>query len=196
METLMTLALFAFVSSITPGPNNLMLLSSGVNFGWRRTLPHMIGVASGFTLMVFLVGIGVIQLFDMVPQSYVVLKWFCIVYLSYLAVKIARSGNAVARESGSVKPMTFMQAVLFQWVNPKAWTMALSAISVYAPERDLISVIWVSLIFAAINLPSITVWVVVGDRLQQFLTSAVKLKVFNYSMATLLILSLFPVIME
>ncbi|MDC2889550.1 LysE family translocator [Psychrosphaera algicola] len=173
-----------------------MLLSSGVNFGWRRTLPHMIGVASGFTLMVFLVGIGVIQLFDMVPQSYVVLKWFCIVYLSYLAVKIARSGNAVARESGSVKPMTFMQAVLFQWVNPKAWTMALSAISVYAPERDLISVIWVSLIFAAINLPSITVWVVVGDRLQQFLTSAVKLKVFNYSMATLLILSLFPVIME
>lgn len=196
METFMTLALFAFVSSITPGPNNLMLLSSGVNFGWRRTLPHMIGVASGFTFMVFLVGIGVIQLFDMVPQSYVVLKWFCIVYLSYLAVKIARSGNAVARESGSVKPMTFIQAVLFQWVNPKAWTMALSAISVYAPERDLMSVIWVSLIFAAINLPSITVWVVVGDRLQQFLTSAVKLKIFNYFMATLLMLSLFPVIME
>lgn len=89
-----------------------------------------------------------------------------------------------------------MQAVLFQWVNPKAWTMALSAVSVYAPERDLTSVVWVSLIFAAINLPSITVWVVVGDRLQQFLTSAVKLKIFNYSMAGLLVLSLFPVVME
>lgn len=194
MDLLFTLAIFAFVSSITPGPNNLMLLSSGVNFGWQRTLPHMFGVAIGFTLMVFLVGIGVIQLFDLFPQSYVILKWFCIVYLTYLAVKIARSSDTVAKEAGKVKPMTFIQAVMFQWVNPKAWTMALSAISVYAPERDLLSVVIVSAIFASINLPSIAVWVVVGDRLQQFLTSAVKLKMFNYSMAGLLILSLFPVV--
>lgn len=196
METLLTLALFAFVSSITPGPNNLMLLSSGVNFGWSRTLPHMLGVAGGFTLMVFLVGIGVVQLFDLLPQSYVVLKWFCVVYLSYLAVKIARSGNAVAKAEGKVKPMTFLQAALFQWVNPKAWTMALSAISVYAPERDLVSVVLVAMIFGAVNLPSITVWVVAGERLQRFLTSAVKLRFFNYFMASLLVLSLYPVVME
>jgi len=154
----------------------------------------MLGVALGFTFMVFLVGLGIIQLFDRFPASYEVLKWFSVIYLTYLAYKIARSGKPTEGEKPKSKPMTFMQAAVFQWVNPKAWTMALSAISLYAPERDFASVLIVTLIFGLVNFPSISVWVVMGQQIQRFLTSAVKLKVFNYSMASLLLLSLYPVV--
>jgi len=194
MEILFTLGLFALVSSITPGPNNLMLMSSGANFGLRKTVPHMLGVALGFTFMVFLVGLGIIQLFDQFPASYEILKWFSVIYLTYLAYKIARSGKPTEGETPKSKPMTFLQAASFQWVNPKAWTMALSAISLYAPERDFASVLIVTLIFGLVNFPSISVWVLMGQQIQRFLTSAVKLKVFNYSMASLLLLSLYPVV--
>lgn len=196
MDTLITLIIFAFVTSITPGPNNLMLLSSGVNFGWRRSMPHMLGVGLGFTLMVFMVGIGVIKLFDVVPSAYEILKWVSIVYLTYLAFKISQAGEVTANFDEKSKPMTFMQAVLFQWVNPKAWTMALSAISVYAPDRDLGSIVWVSVVFCLVNIPSISVWVALGHKLKVILTSAVKMKMFNYSMALLLVASVLPVVFE
>jgi threonine/homoserine/homoserine lactone efflux protein len=194
LETLLTLALFAFVTSVTPGPNNLMLLSSGVNFGWKRTLPHMFGVGLGFTFMVFMVGIGVVQLFDAFPAAYEILKWVSVVYLVYLAFKISQSGEVSTSDEKKTKPMTFLQAVMFQWVNPKAWTMALSAISIYAPERDLMSILWVSAVYCVVNIPSISVWVVLGQKLQLWLKSAIQLKVFNYSMALLLVASVLPVV--
>ncbi len=194
MELLLTLGAFALVSSITPGPNNLMLMASGANFGVKKTLPHMFGVAFGFCFMLFLVGLGIIQLFDAYPASYEVLKWFSVIYLTYLAIKIARAANPPSVNGKEAKPMTFFQAVLFQWVNPKAWTMALSAMSLYAPNRDLSSILVVTLIFGLVNLPSISVWTVMGQKVSLFLTSAVKMKVFNYSMAALLLFSLYPVV--
>ena len=124
-ELLIALITFCFVSSITPGPNNLMLLSSGLNFGLRRSISHLLGVAIGFSVMVLLVGIGVSQLFQSLPASYTVLKWVSIVYLGYLAYKIANN-HTIDEVASDAKPFTFMQAALFQWVNPKAWTMALS----------------------------------------------------------------------
>lgn len=121
------LALFALVSSITPGPNNIMLASSGLTFGFRRTIPHMLGVNLGFTLMLVLVGLGLGTMFQQLPWLYTVLKYAGAMYLLYLAWKIAMSGPL---ESGAQRgrPFTFMQAALFQWVNPKAWVMAVGVI--------------------------------------------------------------------
>lgn len=194
MEILLTLGAFALVSSLTPGPNNLMLMSSGANYGIRRTMPHMLGVSLGFTFMVFLVGIGIVQVFDIYPLSYSILKWLSIAYLLFLAYKIAVSTNQVDNRTGTSKPFTFMQAASFQWVNPKAWTMALSAISVYAPTKDLYSVTLVAVIFGVVNFPSITVWTAMGQTLQSVLSSSKRLRMFNYTMATLLVMSLYPVL--
>ena len=194
MELFLTLALFALVSSITPGPNNLMLMSSGATFGLLKTLPHMLGVALGFCFMLFLVGVGIIQVFEAWPLSYEILKWFSVFYLSFLAYKIARSGKPSEAGAENAKPFTFIQAALFQWVNPKAWTMAISAISLYAPDRNLQSVFVVTLIFGLVNFPSVSVWAWMGQSLQRWLTSPIKLTVFNYSMAMLLMASIYPVV--
>jgi threonine/homoserine/homoserine lactone efflux protein len=188
--TLLALSAFALVSSITPGPNNLMLMSSGANFGLRRTVPHALGVGIGFTLMIVLVGIGLMGLFDLFPILNTVLKVISVAYLLWLAWKIA---NAAAPDTaGSVggKPMTFMQAVLFQWVNPKAWSMALTAIALYAPDRNLAAVLLVAVVFGIINLPSTSLWAVMGQALRGWLSSPARLRIFNWTMAALLVGSL------
>lgn len=191
-DIFIALTLFALVSSITPGPNNMMLLASGANFGIVRTLPHMAGVALGFVLMVLLVGAGIMNLFDRFPITYTVLKVLSIAYLIYLSYKVATAQPPTSRQGERGKPMTFIQAVLFQWVNPKAWTMALTAITVYAPSRDIQAVLWVALAYGLVNLPSVGVWVVLGQRLQRFLISEWRRKAFNGLMAALLLCSLLP----
>ncbi len=195
LDLLSALILFAFVSSITPGPNNLMLMSSGATFGWTRTLPHLFGVALGFALMVLLVGIGVVQVFNLWPISYLILKVLSVGYLLFLAYKIATSSETSGTKIKS-KPMTFIQAVLFQWVNPKAWTMALTAVSVYAPDKALVSVVYVSLVFCIVNFPSVSIWAFMGERLQSVLDKPKSLLFFNRCMALLLVASLIPVIFE
>jgi threonine/homoserine/homoserine lactone efflux protein len=198
VELFTGLALFSFVSSITPGPNNLMLMASGANFGFRRTLPHMLGVGLGFTAMVTLVGLGLVGLFEAYPLSYEVLKVVSVVYLVYLAWKIATSAAPAGTEISADtqgKPITFIQAVLFQWVNPKAWTMALTALTVYAPSQNFLSVLLVAMVFGGINLPCVSLWTLLGQQLQRLLTSRRRLVVFNVSMAVLLVVSLYPVLL-
>ncbi|RIA47562.1 LysE family translocator [Dichotomicrobium thermohalophilum] len=192
-EIVVALAAFAFVSSITPGPNNLMLMASGANFGLRRTVPHMLGVAIGFTVMIVLVGLGLMELFEAYPASYTVLKVFSVVYLLYLAWKITIA-TAPNGEAGSGRPLTFIQAALFQWVNPKAWAMALTAISVYAPSKSLVGVLLVAAVFGMINLPSISFWTMLGKQAQRVLTNPARRKIFNGVMALLLVGSLYPVL--
>lgn len=192
-ELITALASFCFVSSITPGPNNLMLMASGANFGTLRTLPHMLGVGIGFVLMVFFVGIGLAQVFNLYPISYTVLKVCSVGYLLYLAWKIANAAPAKATD-GSGTPMTFLQAAAFQWVNPKAWTMAITAVTVYAPDTSLLSILTISAIFGAVNLPSITVWVLMGQQMARILTNPARLRAFNWTMAALLVASLYPVL--
>jgi threonine/homoserine/homoserine lactone efflux protein len=192
-DLFLALALFAFVSSITPGPNNLMLMASGANFGFRRTIPHMLGVALGFVFMVLMVGVGLVQVFDTFPISYTVLKVVSVVYLLWLAWKIANAGPAEA-SSDTGTPMTFVQAAAFQWVNPKAWAMALTAISAYTPEQTMTAILLVGLVFGAINLPSVGSWTVLGQQMARFLTNPQRLTLFNWTMAVLLVLSLYPVI--
>lgn len=193
-ELLTALAGFAFVTSITPGPNNMMLLASGANFGFSRTIPHMLGIGIGFTVMVMLVGAGLMQLFDAWPPSYTILKVLAAAYMLWLAWKIAHSASPEGKSAGA-KPMSFLQAALFQWVNPKAWTMALSAITLYAPGRELTAVLWVALVFGAINLPCVSSWTVLGQKLRLILGNPSRLIVFNWTMAALLVLSLIPSLM-
>ena len=156
----------------------------------------MLGVGLGFTGMVVLVGIGLLGLFQAYPVSYDVLKVVSVVYLLFLAWKI---GTAARPESGEGatqgRPMTFLQAVLFQWVNPKAWTMALTALSVYAPSQSFGAVVFVAIVFGLINFPCVSSWTLLGLQLQRLLTSQRRLVLFNVTMATLLVLSLYPVLL-
>lgn len=192
-DLITALAAFAFVSSITPGPNNLMLMASGANFGFRRTIPHMLGVGLGFVFMVLLVGAGLVQVFDAYPISHTILKVGSVAYLLYLAWKIA---TAAPIKNGATKgsPMTFLQAAAFQWVNPKAWTMALTAVTVYTPETTLWAISIVAIVFGAINLPSVSSWTLLGQQMARVLTNPARLLAFNWTMAALLVASLYPVI--
>lgn len=193
-DILTALLLFAFVSSITPGPNNLMLMASGANFGFTRTIPHMLGVGIGFVVMVALVGVGLMQVFDRYPLAHTVLAVASVTYLLWLARKVANAGAPDEREGTGGTPMTFLQAAAFQWVNPKAWTMALTAVTLYAPDRSLTAVLLVSAAFGAVNLPCVFSWTVLGQQMRRWLTSPARLTVFNWTMAGLLVLSLYPVV--
>jgi threonine/homoserine/homoserine lactone efflux protein len=196
-ELLLALIGFAFVSSATPGPNNLMLMASGTNFGFARTIPHMLGVSGGFGVMLVLVGLGLAKLFELIPALRLALKIISVTYLVYLAWKIATASAPTGDMAASAKPMTFISASLFQWVNPKAWTMALGAVSAYVPAANPIAGLFlVALVFCAINLPTVSVWAMMGVQLRRILQDPLKLKVFNISAALLLLASLYPVIFD
>ncbi|MES2667020.1 MAG: LysE family translocator [Pseudomonadota bacterium] len=184
---------FAFVTSVTPGPNNMMLLASGVNFGVARTVPHMLGISLGHALMVFLVGLGLAGVFQTVPLARTLLTVVSVAYMLWLAWKIA---HAAAPQAGAAagRPLTFVQAAAFQWVNPKAWAIALGAISAYAPDRTVWGVALVALVFAGVNLPSVSLWAWAGDSLRGWLSHPGRLRAFNWTMAGLLLLSLIPVL--
>jgi hypothetical protein len=194
-ETLLALSIFAFVTSVTPGPNNMMLLASGVNFGIRRTIPHMLGIAAGFTAMLLVVGLGLGAIVTAVPAVLVALKVASAAYMLWLAWRLATSGSFGAG-AGPARPMRFIEAAGFQWINPKAWAMALTATSVYTqPDAFYLSVVIVALVFGAINLPSVGVWAGFGVGLRGFLAVPARLRVFNVAMAVLLALSVVPFVL-
>ena len=195
-QLITALAAFAFVTLITPGPNNLMLMASGMNYGWRQTLPHLLGIGLGFPAMIVLVGLGLAQVFEIVPYSYLALKVIGAAYLLYLAWKIATAvplnGDSEISKS---KPFTFIQAALFQWVNPKAWAMAVTAVSVYAqPSQPLYSIMIVALVFAAIGALTLNSWTLLGQAMRRFLSDPGKLRLFNIACALLLVASLYPML--
>ncbi len=193
-DTLLALAAFALVSSITPGPNNLMLMASGANFGFRRTVPHMLGIGIGFGVMILLVGLGLVRIFDAFPLAHLALSLLGVAYLLWLAWKIAHAAPP-DDAPGKARPFTFVQAALFQWVNPKAWQMALTAITLYAPDRSAVAILWVAGVFALINLPSVSTWTVMGQQMRRILSSPGRLRAFNWGMAGLLVASLIPVLL-
>lgn len=199
-ELIIALMAFAFVTSITPGPNNLMLMTSGINFGLIKSIPHIIGVGLGFILMIILIGLGLAELFNTFPISYTILKIVSVVYLSYLAWKIATTTSPIKKvetQNKQNKPITFLQAVLFQWVNPKAWIMTITAISTYAPgTQNFQSVLIVAFIFGIVMLPSVSAWTFLGIQMQRLLNSPKKLRAFNIIAAGLLMVSLIPLITE
>ncbi|PBQ13933.1 lysine transporter LysE [Pseudomonas congelans] len=196
-DLLLAFTLFAFVTSITPGPNNMMLLASGVNFGFSRTLPHMLGISVGFFVLVLAVGFGLGNVFKAWPVLYTILRYVGAAYLLYLAWKIATSGPASDNVDSQDKPLSFMSAALFQWVNPKAWIMAIGAISTYTPMQGYFyNVVVISAVFALINLPSVGVWAGFGSLLRNVLRDPLGLRIFNGVMAALLVASLYPLFIE
>ena len=184
---------FAFASTVSPGPNNIMLMASGANVGFMRTIPHMLGIVLGFSLMVIVVGIGLMGIFTTYPVVHQTLQIGCIIYLVYLAMKIAlsRPDNS---NTPTYKPMSFLAAASFQWINPKAWSMALTAVSVYNLSASWNGVFIISLVFAAVNIPSVTIWTVAGKQLQALLNNPARIRVFNFGMAGLLLASTLPMV--
>ena len=194
LEIFFTLLLFAFVTSITPGPNNLMLLTSGVNFGFKRTIPHMFGIGSGFFTLLIGVGLGLGALIQTIPLVYTILKFAGGAYLVYLAYKIATS-RSLGTVDGNARPMTFLEAAAFQWINPKAWVMAVTAMATYtSPHAYFTTVLIVGVAFALVNIPSVSSWAAFGQIMRSWLADPVRLKWFNMIMALLLIASLWPML--
>jgi threonine/homoserine/homoserine lactone efflux protein len=196
-DLLLAFALFAFVTSITPGPNNTMLLASGVNFGFNRTVPHILGVSCGFFVLVAAVGLGLGALFRSYPLLYGVLRYAGAAYLMYLAWKIATSGPMSDQAVSEARPLGFWGAAAFQWVNPKAWVMAVGAISAYTPLESYFTNVWIiAAVFALINMPTICIWVGCGSLLRNVLSDPRWLRLFNSAMALLLVVSLYPLLFE
>jgi len=194
IDLLLALAGFALVSSITPGPNNLMLLASGANFGLRRTVPHMLGISLGHAFMVLLLGLGLGQIFVTWPVTHVVLKVLSVAYMLWLAWKIAHAAAPRPGQAGG-RPFSFLQAAAFQWVNPKAWVMGVTAVTAYAtPGAGVWGAVLVAVVFCAMNFPSVSIWAWMGTQVARLLHSPARLRVFNWSMAALLIASLVPVL--
>lgn len=194
VDTLLALVLFAFATSITPGPNNMMLFASGVNFGFRRTVPHMLGIGAGFLSLLIGVGMGLGAVLHAYPPAFIALKVAGGLYLLWIAWKIG-SSRSMGEGEAKARPMTFLGAAAFQWVNPKAWVMAVTAMAVYPnPEQYTLTVAIVALVFAAVNVPSVSTWAGFGSALREWLSVPVRLKWFNITMAVLLVLSLWPML--
>jgi threonine/homoserine/homoserine lactone efflux protein len=194
IDLLLALTAFAFVAAITPGPNNLMLLSSGVNFGFAPTIPHILGTCIGFMLMIFLIGMGLGRVFAAFPLVYTALKYLGAAYLLWLAWKIARSGP-VGEGDSKGRPMGFFDAAAFQWVNPKGWVAAVTAVTNYAVAgRPLLTALVVAGVFGLVSFPSNAIWVFFGTGLKRILNDPRWIRAFNWTMAALLVLSLIPVL--
>jgi len=194
-DLVIPVTLFSAASLSSPGPNNVMVAASGVNFGFRRTIPHMLGIAIGFAVMNLAVGLGLGRVFETYPQIHVVLKYLSISYLVFLAWKIANSGPV--KEGGRrAEPFTFLQAAAFQWVNPKAWAVAVGAVATFTTVGGnlLAEVVVMSLIFLLWTIPSASIWIFFGTVIGRFLHTPRRLKAFNWFMAGLLLLSLVPAI--
>lgn len=196
LQAFLALCLYTAVTSVTPGPNNMMVLASGVNFGIRRTLPHIAGISIGFAAMIVIMGMGLGMIFETYPVLNTVLRWVGGAYLLYLAWKIAGAAAPEDAERSAARPLGFIGAAAFQWVNPKAWVMALGAVATYLPgSPSLSSVAAAALLMAVINAPCVGIWAAFGVGLRRLLTEPAKLRAFNLTMATLLVVSLYPIFM-
>ncbi|AFH95655.1 TPA: LysE family translocator [Providencia stuartii] len=197
IETFISLSMFSFVTSITPGPNNIMLLASGMNFGLKRTMPHALGVSIGFLVMLIAVGMGVGALIKSSEIVYNILKYLGIAYLLWLAWKTTISRSVGSAKNSNEKPLTLLEAALFQWVNPKAWMMAISGMALYTDSTNpYSSMLLVAVIFSLINFPSVTIWAMFGSELRERLKNPNVLKKFNLIMGLLLAASAISVIFQ
>lgn len=187
---LLALLTFAVVSSFSPGPNNIMLMTSGANVGFYRTIPHIVGVVAGYSIMLLLVGLGLMQFLQQSPFFHNVLQILCLIYLLYLAYRIATS-KMTNKDVSQFKPMSLFAAAGFQWINPKGWSMALTAITVYSSSNSnyISAIILITGVFLLVSIVSTSVWTLAGKKCQQLLKNPHYFKIFNYSMASLLLLS-------
>ncbi|MEQ2354280.1 LysE family translocator [Pseudoalteromonas piscicida] len=197
MDYLVAITLFAIASSVTPGPNNIMVMTSGVNFGLKRSIPLLSGICVGFSIMLLLVGLGFAQLFELFPSLHFILKCIGVIYLLYLAYLVAMSSPTTDADS-SPQPFSFLKGALFQWVNAKAWIVAIGAISTYTSAgADFMSQnLMITIVFLLVSFPCVGIWLVFGSSLKHVLKNEQSLRWFNFVMATLLVLSVMPIVLE
>ncbi|PHS32004.1 MAG: lysine transporter LysE [Sulfurovum sp.] len=195
---LLSVISFAFATAMTPGPNNFMLLSSGVTFGYKRTLAHIIGVMVGFPIMILAVGLGLGTVFESYPLLYDLLKVVGISYLLWMAWKIATSSSSMGSDDKVKKPFTLFQAMLFQWVNPKAWVMVITAIGSFITSKEdaFLQVLVIAFTYLCVGFLSTNFWALGGVYLQKFISNEKKVKMFNRVMAVLIILSVVPFVLK
>lgn len=197
MESLPSLLMFAVIAAFTPGPNNIMIMASGLNFGTRASMPHFFGICLGFPSMFLAIGFGLGFLFERFAALHAVIQVLGILYLLYLSWLIANASQAEA-QLGYAKPFTFMQAALFQWINPKAWVTGTSAIGAFTViGSDLsVQILIIGLVLFCVAIPSAGVWMMFGAALQKVLSKPRHLRTFNMTMALLLAASVMPVVIE
>jgi len=192
-DLLWALLLFVVVTLFTPGPNNTMLMTTGLNFGFRRGLSHLWGVALGFAVMVLAVGLGLGALFQAYPAAYTVLKYAGAAYLLYLAWQIATAGE-LKEGAARGRLIAFLEAAAFQWLNPKGWVMAVGAVSTYAAVAAFpLNMLLMAFLFGSLGILSSATWLGFGTGLKRLLTSPGAVRAVNITMALLLVASLWPI---
>ena len=197
LQTLIAVLIFSTVMAFTPGPNNAMLASSGSRFGLARTLPHAAGVTLGFPVMIFLVGLGLASILLASPLLQLGMKSVSCAYLLWMAFQIARS-DSTKESRGKDRPLTFLHAAAFQWINPKAWLMAVGAISAYttASGRLYLEVAIIAAVSLVVSIFSTLTWAAFGAGIRRWLRSHTALRLFNIAMALSLVASMAPILLE
>ena len=188
---LIALTLFALTTSITPGPNNFMLMMSGTNFGYKKTIPHIFGVSIGFPVLVIFMGFGLGKVFKTWPTTELYLQVLSALILLYLAYRIFQTKSLDQNQENLTGPIKFWEAFLFQMVNPKGWSVAIACITLYTQDQSLIQILTICLVYLVINLPCSSLWVLLGKKINLFLSNPLREKVFKMTMAICLISTLF-----
>ena len=194
LPTIVSFTLFASVSAFTPGPNNLMLAASGANFGFRASLPHILGVSVGFISLVIAAGFGLASLFAALPNLYDVMKIISFIFLIYLAWRIGSAGRSQTQRSD--EPLQFWQAAMFQLVNPKGVSVIISSVTAYTSSATTVTseIFVLFVVFSFVTVGSTITWTLFGLVIGQVLNTPKRLRLFNITAAGLLLISLIPVI--
>jgi threonine/homoserine/homoserine lactone efflux protein len=194
-EVFLALCSFAAITAYTPGPNNTILMASGIHHGLRQSIPMILGVALGFPMMIGVIGLGLGALFDAVPVLYVVLKMAGAAYMLWLAWKIANAGPAGAAGPDAPKPMSFLQGAAFQWVNPKGWVMAVTALSTFTiADQYYAGLTAIVLTFMVVGLTSAATWALFGVGLRHVMSDRRYYRAINVALALALVASLWPLL--
>ncbi|MFN3892282.1 MAG: LysE family translocator [Beijerinckiaceae bacterium] len=184
---------FCFAGAMTPGPNNLMLMASGVNYGFARTLPHIAGVILGYSFLMLMAGLGVATLFAAYPPAWHALRFAGTLYLLWLAWKVANAGPVKDGEGG--RPFNFLQAAAFQWVNVKGVLLALTAVAAFTrPDAFAGTLAVLIAVSTAVSIFSAVTWTLFGSALRPWLSDPRRARPFNIGMALLLTASLWPML--
>lgn len=189
MLDVIPLATYCFVMSITPGPNNVMVTASGVSFGYRRTIPHMLGISLGCGFQIVLVALGMGTVFERFPQLQDWLRWAGAAYLVYLAWRLLQAGLVVGEAEGRTRPLSFLEGAAFQFLNPKAWMIAVTTATVFLPKdlNPILGSLYMALVLAVVNYPSISVWTLFGTAMRRLLGSPRLRQAFAVGLALALV---------
>ena len=196
-DLLLPFILFLAVASFTPGPNNIMLMTSGLNFGWRRSIPHLLGVVFGYSFMILMCGLGLGIVFKLYPILYTIIKYGGSAYLLFLAWKIATTPVGHMKGAGRKHPLSFLEAAAFQWINPKAWVMAIGMIADYSAIAAYPNnIFFIAAVSMVATIASTTAWMGLGQILQRLLHRPKLMRAFNITMALLLVASIYPLLAD